>query len=85
MDENNRKMIENFGDMVSATDKMAAPWRETVWKLVKALIITNLFWAIIVGMLIWFAYMTPIDSTQEQDFESGSQHQSYSQGVTNGG
>ena len=63
---------------------MSAPWRETVWKLVKALIITNLLWAIIVGMLVWFAYMTPVDFGQEQNFEQQSQTQNYFEGVTNG-
>lgn len=83
MDEKT-KMIDNFGDMVNATERMSNPWKETVWKLLKALVLTNLFWAIIVGMLIWFAYMTPIDSSQNQDFSDQTQHQSYSEGVTNG-
>lgn len=93
MDKN--EMIENFGDMVNATERMSKPWQDECqrWKEVAEkkqkhhtiqMILTNLFWAVIVALLIWFAYMTPIDSTQEQDFENGSQHQSYSQGVTNG-
>lgn len=80
-----KEKIQNFGDMVNATEKMAAPWRETVWKLIKALVITNLFWAIIVGLLVWFAYMTPVDVGQEQDFTGQTQSQNYSEGVTDGG
>ena len=77
--------IQNFGDMVNATEKMAAPWRETLWKVIRALIITNILWAVIVGMLVWFAYMTPVDVGQEQNFEQQTQTQNYSEGVTDGG
>lgn len=82
MEENEK--IQNFGDMVNATEKLSAPWRETVWKLIRALVITNLLWAIIVGLLVWFAYMTPVDVGQEQNFEQQQQTQSYSEGVTSG-
>lgn len=77
--------IQSFGDMVDATEKMSAPWRETVFKLVKALVITNLLWAIVLGLFIWFAYMTPVEMEQGQDFDGHAQTQSYSEGVTNGG
>lgn len=77
--------IQSFGDMVDATDTMSAPWRETVFKLVKALVITNLFWAIVLGAFIWFAYMTPVEMEQGQQFDQQTQSQSYSEGVTNGG
>lgn len=77
--------IQSFGDMVDATEKMSAPWRETVFKLVKALVITNLLWAIVLGLFIWFAYMTPVEMEQGQDFDVHAQTQSYSEGVTNGG
>lgn len=77
--------IQSFGDMVDATDKMSAPWRETVFKLVKALVITNLLWAVVLGLFIWFAYMTPVEMEQGQQFDQQTQSQSYSEGVTNGG
>lgn len=77
--------IQNFGDMVDATERMSAPWRETVWKLIKALVATNLLWAIIVAMLVWFAYMTPVDVGQQQNFDQHTQTQNYSEGVTKGG
>lgn len=79
-----KETIQNFGDMVNATEKMSAPWRETLWKVIRALIITNVLWAIIVAMLVWFAYMTPVDVGQEQDFTSQVQTQNYSEGVTDG-
>lgn len=79
------KMIDNFGDMVNATERMSNPWKETVWKLLKALVLTNLFWAIIVGLLVWFAYMAPETSYQSQDFEGQAQTQSVgTEVVTNG-
>lgn len=62
--------------MVEATDKMSAPWRETVFKLVRALILTNLFWAVVLSAFIWFAYMAPDTTYQTQEFEGHQQMQS---------
>ncbi len=95
MDERN-EMIQNFGDMVNATERLAKPWQDECqrWKddAGKAkkhhtiqMILTNLFWCIIVALLVWFAYMTPIESDQEQNFEAQTQTQTYSEGVTDGG
>lgn len=68
--------IQSFGDMVDATEKMSAPWRETVNKLIKALILTNLFWAVVLSVFIWFAYMAPDTTYQTQEFEGHQQVQS---------
>lgn len=76
--------IQSFGDMVNATQKLSQPWQNHTKHLTIALIVTNLFWAIIVGLLVWFAYMTPMDVDQQQDFTSQTQTQSYSEGVTDG-
>ncbi len=76
--------IQSFGDMVDATEKMSAPWRETVNKLIKALIFTNLFWALVLGAFIAFAYLTPTEFEQGQQFDEHTQSQSYSEGFTNG-
>lgn len=92
----NKDMIQNFADMVNATERMSDPWQEECqrWKDVIEkkqkhhtiqMICTNAFWAIIVALLIWFAYMTPIESTQAQDLPEGTQQQSFSQGATYGG
>ena len=80
-----KEKIQSFGDMVDATDKMSKPWRETVHKMIIALCVTNFLWALIVGMLVWFAYMTPAEMTQEQDLTEQRQTQSYTEGATNGG
>ena len=68
--------IQSFGDMVEATDIMSTPWRETVFKLVRALILTNLFWAVVLSAFIWFAYMAPDTTYQTQEFEGHQQMQS---------
>lgn len=69
--------IQNFGDMVEATEKLTKPWRIVT-------IVSNCLWAFIVAMLIWFAYMTPVEVGQNQDFTQQIQGQTYSEGVTQG-
>lgn len=84
MENNSKETIQNFGDMVNATEQLSKPWQEASKRSFIALLVTNAFWALIVAMLIWFAYMTPIDAQQEQDFAGQTQNQHYSEGVTNG-
>ena len=90
-----KEKIQSFGDMVDATERMSTPWREECERLNASrdkdrlhhtiqLIACNVLWAIIVAMLIWFAYMTPVDVGQEQDLGQQTQTQTYSQGVTDG-
>jgi len=82
-----REKIQSFGDMVNAADKLAAPWRKANLVLTVALMVTNLFWAIVLAIFIWFAYMTPMSAEQTQDMPDGTQSQSFSQraqGVTDG-
>lgn len=83
MDENKEK-IQSFADMVDATERMSRPWQDAHKRGIIALIATNVLWAIIVAMLVWFAYMTPIDVNQQQDFTAQMQYQAYSEGVTDG-
>ncbi len=71
-----KEKIQSFGDMVDATDRMSAPWRETVFRLIKALILTNLFWAAVLAVFIWFAYMAPDTTYQSQEFDGHQQVQS---------
>lgn len=56
---NDSEKIQSFGDMVDATERLSAPWRRIAMWILAALVATNLFWSIIVGMLVYFAYMTP--------------------------
>lgn len=66
---NENEKIQSFGDMVNATEKLTKPWR-------LALIITNAFWALVVCLFIWFAYMAPDTTYQAQEFEGHQQVQS---------
>lgn len=65
---NENEKLQNFADMVNATDKLSRPWR-------MALILTNLMWAIVLFAFICFAYLTPDTSYQMQDLETNSQVQ----------
>lgn len=76
--------IQSFGDMVSATEKLTSPYKKFALGSMIALIATNLFWAIIVGMLVYFAYMSPAEMSQEQDLETQHQTQTYTEGATDG-
>lgn len=75
---NDTEKIKSFGDMVDATERLTKPWR---W----ALIITNLLWAIVAILLVSYAYLVPAEMTQEQDFPSQHQTQTYIDGATSGG
>ena len=72
-----KEKIQSFGDMVDAARKLTFPW-------IVSLIVTNTLWAVVTFSLIWFAYMTPIDSSQTQNLPDGSQSQNFSQGATKG-
>ena len=68
--------ITAFGDMVNATERISSPWRDAFFKTLKALIITNALWAIVMCVFIWFAYMSPDITYQEQEFDGHQQVQS---------
>lgn len=76
MENKDMETIKNFSDMVNATEKLSKPWREIAFKLIKALILTNLFWAVVLAAFIWFAYMAPDTTYQQQAFEGHEQVQS---------
>lgn len=64
----NKEAIQNFSDMVTATEKLTKPWRV-------ALLVTNLMWALVFGAFILLAYLTPDTSYQMQDYNSQVQQQ----------
>lgn len=70
--------IQSFGDMVDATEKLTKPWRI-------ALIITNVLWAVVFLAFIIFAYLSPVEMEQQQDYVSQVQTQNYSDGAAKGG
>lgn len=48
----NQEMIENFGDMVRATEALSMPWRIATWLLTGTLLLSNMAWAIVLAILI---------------------------------
>lgn len=69
--------IQSFGDMVDATEKLTKPWRI-------ALLITNALWAAVFLAFIIFAYLSPVEMEQQQDYVSQVQTQNYSDGPAKG-
>lgn len=74
---NDTEKIIAFSDMVNAAERLTKPWRI-------ALLITNLFWCIVVTLLVCFAYLTPVEMEQGQQFTEQTQSQSYSEGAAHG-
>lgn len=66
---NDSEKIQNFDDMVQATEKLTKPWR-------LALVITNVLWALVFLAFILLAYLTPDTTYQYQEVEGQAQVQS---------
>lgn len=77
--------IQSFGDMVQATERLTRPWKTLAAFLLAALVLTNAIWGFVHWKQLQYAYMTPTEITQNQEFDQHTQNQSYSEGVTNGG
>lgn len=78
---NENEKIQSFGDMVNATEKLTRPWRILAAWLLAALVLTNAIWGLVHWSHIKYAYMTPEEFVQEQDFTNQSQSQHYGQGA----
>lgn len=76
--------IQNFGDMVAATESLIKPWKWFCGFLLVALVFTNLIWGFAHFKQIQYAYLTPVEFEQAQQFDEHTQSQSYNEGVTNG-
>lgn len=83
--------IQSFGDMVDAVEKLTKPIQDENVRLHGQIdkMHRQMWWErIVLGVLllafIAFAYLTPVEVEQGQDFEVQSQTQSYSEGVTGG-
>lgn len=79
-----KEKIQNFCDMVEATEKVTKPWKVFAGYLLAALVLTNLIWGFVHFKQIQYAYMTPTEVVQEQQFDEHTQSQNYSSGVTDG-
>jgi hypothetical protein len=54
--------------MAAGAEKLITPWK-------LSLILTNLFWMIVLALFICFAYLAPAEMEQSQDLQSQRQEQ----------
>lgn len=80
----NKETLQNFSDMVNASEKITKPWRTFCGFLLIALVLTNAIWGFVHWKQLQYAYMTPTEVSQEQMFDEHTQSQNYSSGVTVG-
>lgn len=81
---NDEEKIQSFGDMVEASEKITKPWRTFCAWLLAALVLTNAIWGFVHWKQLQYAYMTPVEFEQAQQFEEQTQNQSYSEGAARG-
>lgn len=81
---NDKEKIQSFGDLVEASEKITKPWRMLCVWLLAALVATNLIWGFVHWKQLQYAYMTPEEFSQTQQFDDQTQAQSYSQGAAQG-
>ena len=84
MENKDQEKIMNFTDMVEASRKMNKPWIIFCGLLLAALILSNALWAYVHAKQLEYAYMTPTEYSQSQDFDGHTQEQQYSQGTAQG-
>lgn len=82
---NDNEKVQVFGEAVSAAERLSAPWRKAFFVSNVAHVIVEFFLAALCGLLIYFAYMAPVDFEQGQDFSAQTQSQSYSESAAHGG
>lgn len=72
LERQNKVMAESMAEQekvhAETIDKMSKKHALTV-------ILTNAFWAVIVALFIWFAWMSPAEVEQSQDFPNQTQEQ----------
>ena len=83
--------IQSFGDMVDAVEKLARPIQEEnerlhaqIDKMHKQMWWERIVLGFIILAFIAFAYLTPVEVEQGQQFAEHTQSQSYSEGFTGG-
>ena len=72
--------VQSFSDMVNATERLTKPWKTFCGLILAALVLTNLIWGFVLWRQLKYAYMTPEEFSQSQQFEDKTQEQHYSQG-----
>lgn len=86
-----QEKIQSFGDMVDAVEKLTRPTQEEnirlhsqIDKMHRQMWWERIVFGIIILAFIAFAYLTPVEVEQGQQFPEGTQSQSYSEGATGG-
>lgn len=81
--------IQSFADMVDAVEKLTKPIQEENVRLHEQIdkIYDQMWWerivlGVLLALFIAFAYLTPVEMAQDQQFDGQSQEQRYSDGVT---
>ncbi len=81
--------IQSFADMVDAVEKLAKPIQEENVRLHEQIdkMHHQMWWerivfGVLLALFIAFAYLTPVEMAQDQQFDGQSQEQRYSDGVT---
>ena len=79
-----KEKVLSFGDIVYATMKINKPWIILCALLLAALVLTNAIWGFVHWKQLQYAYMTPEEFSQTQNFDEHQQEQRYSQGAAQG-
>lgn len=79
-----KEKIASFGDLVEASEKLTRPWKILAGWLLVALVLTNVVWGFVHWKQLQYAYMTPEEFSQTQDFDGRTQEQHSSQGAAQG-
>lgn len=82
---NDQEKIQSFGDMVDAVERLTKPIQEENERLHEHLWWERIILGGIILVLVPLAYLAPVEMEQGQQFDEGTQSQSYSEGATNGG
>lgn len=85
---NDTEKVMSFGEMVEATEKLSRPWKKAFIISNVAHVIVEIALCILLGMMIYMAYVSPVEYGQEQgqDFDASTQTQStyYSENAAHG-
>lgn len=79
-----KEKIQNFGDMVDAVERLTKPRDEELDRLHRQMWWERIVLGAIIAILVFLAYLSPVDMEQNQDFGQNVQNQSYSEGATFG-
>lgn len=83
--------IQSFGDMVDAVEKLTKPIQDEnerihgqIDKMHRQMWWERIVFGVLLLAFIAFAYLSPVEVEQGQQFDDGTQNQSYSEGFTGG-